>query len=130
MGRTTPPPHEWGGGLSICYSLHGYGFGQVSWLVYVLAQLDSYVVGEQLQHHDVEDRGSRFLDRRHHEDVGRHSVERAIAFRHQREDRRVAGDDLVDVADHLVLGRARGAYGDDRKLLFQQGYGTVLQQAA
>ena len=53
----------------------GDGFREVARLVDVLAELDCDVVGEQLKHHRIEDRGGRFLDRGHPEDVRRDAVQ-------------------------------------------------------
>ena len=88
------------------------------------------MVSEQLQHDCVQDDRRRLVHFRDLEDIGRDSVERAIPLGDQGQDRRVAGDDLVDVADHLVFGRAGGADGDHGKLIVEQGDGPVLQLAA
>ena len=73
-------------------------------MVDVLAKLNCDVVGEELQHHRVQDRRRGLFGRRHDEAVGGDAVEGIVAFGHQREHRRIARDDLVDVADHLLGG--------------------------
>src|SRR5207245_4908495 len=103
---------------------------QVARLVDVLAELDRDVIREQLQHDRVQDRRRGLFNRRHLENVGRHTVERAVALRDQREHRGVARGDLVYVADHLFLRWDGRADDDVRDLVVEYVNGPVLQLAA
>src|SRR2546423_13400796 len=89
--------------------LHRYRLRQVSWLVHVPLEVDRHVVGEQLERDCAHYRAGGFFACRDLQNIGGEVVERVVAPGHEREDRGVAGNDLVDVADHLFPGRALGA---------------------
>src|SRR5437868_9295341 len=78
--------------------------GQVPRLVDVLAELHSQVIGEELEGNRGQHGAARLVRRRDLDDVGRQAVEALVALADDRKHGGVAGDDLVHVADHLVLG--------------------------
>ena len=82
--------------------------GEVARLVDVRAAGDRHVVGEQLERDDREDRAQRLVGVGDPADVVGEALDLRIALGRDRDDPRVAGPALHDVADQLVVDRRAG----------------------
>src|SRR5580698_10729114 len=76
--------------------LDGDGFGQVAGLVYVAAAPDGDVVGEQLQRHDLDERGEQLHGGRDVDDVLDEAADGCVAFGGYGDDAAGAGGYFLD----------------------------------
>src|SRR2546429_752778 len=107
--------------------LHRYRLRQIPWLVHIAPSGNRCVIGKQLQRNTGKQRAEDLQGRGNVEDIVGVLLDGLVPFGGNDDDVRVAGANLLDVADNLLVDMGGCGYPYEGRIRVEQGNGAVLE---